>query len=643
MSRRMVEGESTVTSCLRQRRKRRLVVDDPYATVYVHPSMCVRLSAIVGRTVCYLSRTPLRGDDSDGDVFVPVTLCIWDEISKENSSRIYVPPCVAASAGLFQFELEKNGGESSGVCGTIQSTVYSLSYTVDPGVGPINSFRDEYTVAYGADVRIREIGACVTNPTFAKLKSVLQRRLRLLECNVDDEQNIVDDVLKEYFSTPKLLGKGVIFAILHNSATRFFLLECIQCKQNELARKRASSCHKPYVVSSKVSNLILITNNAGEKNYGQVRRLPRISSTESFSRFILNKCNQKSIPPFITNEDASSFTLTSDSRNVSKKVADSLLSNIPCFIDSREICPRKIIEKTCDIMGCRVLFVDGLSSFCHRHNSHFSRQRRISGSAMDKVFGIKAAFEIARLSAPCAIVFTNFDTEFSSVSTKVGEMITNVEVDEGRILSALRAEFQSSFVDTLNQNFLFSSPVHLICTTSQDVPRSCIETFPTATIVEYKPSYILPEELAQSPQIVSVLESCDFLTKDSIIRYSRPILSEENSESWHLIFCALKKLLQSGPLSPNHVNITTNNSIPDVSWEDIGGLANVRNEIVDALDFPIKYPHLYKYEISKNEAGVSKFREKSVRRSGLIMYGKKYKFEHSFTMQLRQIFTIYSP
>ena len=255
-SSRMVEGESTVTSCLRQRRKRRLVVNDPYATVYVHPSMCVRLSAIVGRTVCYLSRTPLRGDDGGGYVFVPVTLCIWDEISKEHSSRIYVPPCVAASAGLFQFELEKDGGESLGVCGTIQSTVYSLSYTVDPDVGPTNSFRDEYTVAYGADVRIREIGACVTNPTFAKLESVLQRRLRLLECNMDNEQNIVDDVLKEYFSTPKLLGKGVIFAILHNSATRFFLLECIQCKQNELARKRASSFHKPYVVSSKVSNLI---------------------------------------------------------------------------------------------------------------------------------------------------------------------------------------------------------------------------------------------------------------------------------------------------------------------------------------------------------------------------------------------------
>ena len=45
--------------------------------------------------------------------------------------------------------------------------------------------------------------------------------------------------------------------------------------------------------------------------------------------------------------------------------------------------------------------------------------------------------------------------------------------------------------------------------------------------------------------------------------------------------------------------------IPNIKWEDVGGLSHVRGEIMDAIELPLKYPHLF---------GKSK-------RSGILLYG----------------------
>ncbi|KAH9639293.1 hypothetical protein HF086_014157 [Spodoptera exigua] len=47
--------------------------------------------------------------------------------------------------------------------------------------------------------------------------------------------------------------------------------------------------------------------------------------------------------------------------------------------------------------------------------------------------------------------------------------------------------------------------------------------------------------------------------------------------------------------------------IPKVYWEDIGGLDNLKKELLKTIEFPIKYPHLFK--------------NNSLKRSGILLYG----------------------
>ena len=49
----------------------------------------------------------------------------------------------------------------------------------------------------------------------------------------------------------------------------------------------------------------------------------------------------------------------------------------------------------------------------------------------------------------------------------------------------------------------------------------------------------------------------------------------------------------------------SSSSLPNVRWEDIGGLESIRKEIMDAVELPLKYPELFK----------------GSRRSGILLFG----------------------
>lgn len=47
--------------------------------------------------------------------------------------------------------------------------------------------------------------------------------------------------------------------------------------------------------------------------------------------------------------------------------------------------------------------------------------------------------------------------------------------------------------------------------------------------------------------------------------------------------------------------------MPDVKWEDVGGLENVKEAILETVELPLQHPHLF-------AAGLR-------RRSGVLLYG----------------------
>jgi len=47
--------------------------------------------------------------------------------------------------------------------------------------------------------------------------------------------------------------------------------------------------------------------------------------------------------------------------------------------------------------------------------------------------------------------------------------------------------------------------------------------------------------------------------------------------------------------------------IPDVKWEDVGGLEDVKASILETIDLPLRHPHLFSQGLR--------------RRSGVLLYG----------------------
>ena len=48
------------------------------------------------------------------------------------------------------------------------------------------------------------------------------------------------------------------------------------------------------------------------------------------------------------------------------------------------------------------------------------------------------------------------------------------------------------------------------------------------------------------------------------------------------------------------------NQIPNVRWEDVGGLGEAKQEVLDAIQLPLSHPHLF---------------TEGLRRSGVLLHG----------------------
>ncbi|MBU2497232.1 MAG: CDC48 family AAA ATPase [Nanoarchaeota archaeon] len=44
--------------------------------------------------------------------------------------------------------------------------------------------------------------------------------------------------------------------------------------------------------------------------------------------------------------------------------------------------------------------------------------------------------------------------------------------------------------------------------------------------------------------------------------------------------------------------------IPDIKWEDIGGLEKAKQELIETVEWPLKYPELYEYSKTKTQKGI---------------------------------------
>ena len=93
----------------------------------------------------------------------------------------------------------------------------------------------------------------------------------------------------------------------------------------------------------------------------------------------------------------------------------------------------------------------------------------------------------------------------------------------------------------------------------------------------------------------------EYLCKEAAMKCLRRLLPELNLEDEKLASEVLNKLVVTMADFENAVKEVVPSAMrevyvepPDVKWEDIGGLDNVKRELQEAVEWPLKYPALYK-------------------------------------------------
>ena len=420
--------------CRRHRRKKSSrsspnALDDLCATIYTNDSSLLgRVGAFEGSTVCCLSsdQSPLS---SEGKGWSPVIIRLLpkranqDEDADETTlsglnvsssdirllgiqSTIYVPPCVAASAGLFEF------APKSLECAYLQR------------ISPISvqGINGEPSIRSATKVVVRELATSA--PQLQTRKPGVSRG--------NNTKHIQDESLRRYFlrddtneirdDAPRLMAMGTIFAvpdihdeveeaptssmICNGNGVRFYEVMSIGDDGNVCAG--SSSKRYAYLVSLSTKLVLESRENT------LPRRLPSLNQALNFvlsssltisgaaekadAHFVIQKSQHPSIGPVI---DRLLFPLSS-----SLQVSDYITFVVGCDNDHIDEC----MSSAADAIGMRCVSVSGLAAFDYRNKQELANEAEMSksnasvtGSLAEKLSGLKAAIDMAIHSMPCMV------------------------------------------------------------------------------------------------------------------------------------------------------------------------------------------------------------------------------------------------
>jgi SpoVK/Ycf46/Vps4 family AAA+-type ATPase len=329
-------------------------------------------------------------------------------------------------------------------------------------------------------------------------------------------------------------------------------------------------------------------------------------------------------------------------------------------------------------VGMRSFHVDGLAAFwahCNLFDTYRQRPTKpnvptssppLTGALPDKIRGLSAALNVARLSSPCVLHVEGIDRELSSTEGHSADQDARAD-EERRMLEVIRAvtscppksvvrcdardiiDIASSEVCAVDRHGRIDCDVFL----SQLMTPGVIIILSTSTPLNPGPlaSSLVQRSIAISPPDANYarilwdndidgtfdsLSSCligmsareiTYLRRKFALRWSEASMgngainchatterdrlcktqtSVEVLQSLQPDFEIARSFTHSsGKGGGSNTLPLSSASPPNVRWEDIGGLETIRKEIMDAVELPLKYPTLFE----------------GSRRSGILLFG----------------------
>lgn len=239
----------------------------------------------------------------------------------------------------------------------------------------------------------------------------------------------------------------------------------------------------------------------------------------------------------------------------------------------------------------QILSVKGLSLYAYRSG----RKLVASGGLADKLTGLRQALQDSRKAGPCILVLPDLDQELCPANI-MGQDARLRHDQESRLLSVL---FEELNLETNRVNTLLPTiPAVLVifstrCLLPPGPLRQHLVWESIRLSLPNRPyqSYIWERALGTTPR-GALLELLDGRSANEISSLAKEIQlhldeSSSNEDELSLLQVACAKRDKQQRMSK------ANAHVPSVHWDDIGGLAHVRSEIMDAIELPLANPHLF--------------------------------------------------
>ena len=260
------------------------------------------------------------------------------------------------------------------------------------------------------------------------------------------------------------------------------------------------------------------------------------------------------------------------------------------------------------LVGRNIIHISGLASFAFNLKSSDVEggNRSVVGSISDKILGLKLALKIARRSFPC-ILHICLEGEISDTDD-----IDSRHDEENRFLSCLREGMMRSYCESTEGDM---SPILIVISTKHDMKNGPLSsTILYDSISIDAPNDIYAKALWKDDETFPDAKN-DLAGKSANeLQFLGNIVRKKK-------FDQLQSPIDLGPFSTTKAlsdamnwdkldlfqssNQLSSALIPNIKWDDIGGLSHVRDEIIDAIELPLMHPHLFA----------------SSRRSGILFFG----------------------
>ena len=262
---------------------------------------------------------------------------------------------------------------------------------------------------------------------------------------------------------------------------------------------------------------------------------------------------------------------------------------------------RICVESAAKQNGMQYFPLCGLAAF-----SHHSGSKVRTGSLADQLMGLQEAFKFIRTHRmePCVLHLYDMDLELSTTD----ESLRHEQEERfwAHFMKGLSFHSSSDTNEDMGGNELcYTPPVLIVLSTVCSLkPGPFMEKLVFPSIVLETPNLQLAKSLWRNSISWedSFWDSLKGRTAKDILWLSKKL--EGSTTTTPLVTLKKQcKILDAKNKSESSSKVA---KVSNVHWDDVGGLSHVRKEILDAIELPLKYPHLF---------------PSSGGRSGILLYG----------------------